>query len=333
MPKFRLMVARFPYRPEEPETVDWLMELVSSCDRDPRLAETEVVRIADTPITMTRNDAVLRAVQGGYDLLLMVDNDMAPDCESRAKTPDPEAKPFWPVALDFVLNHPGPCVVGAPYCGPPPDENVYVFRWRNKESHCADPSDSLQMFTREEAAALSGVQEVAALPTGLILFDVRAFAKLPPPWFSYQYKGDGPDCPACKQPFPRLQAEKASTEDVVLTRDMSLVGVPQYCAWDSWAGHVKRKVVRKPRPMSPDAAAQKIREGIVNRNPGQGEKLVHVRRGDLPRPPEDPEKFKGVLRTQPMGKPTPLSPDDPRNQQPEPPADGTLKPNGPIYTI
>lgn len=282
--KFRLLIARFPYRPEEPETVDWLMELVSSCDRDSRLAETEVVRIADTPITMTRNDAVKRAIQGGFDLLLMVDNDMAPDCESRSRTPDPAAKPFWPVALDFVLNHPGPCVVGAPYCGPPPDELPYVFRWRNKESHTADPSDSLQMYTREEAAAMAGVQEVAALPTGLILFDVRAFKKLPPPWFTYQYKGDGPECPGCGQAKPGLQTEKASTEDVVLTRDLSLLGIPQYCAWDSWAGHIKRKVVRKPRPITPDAAGKKLRDAITSGRPHSNESIVQVNRGNLPRP-------------------------------------------------
>lgn len=273
--KVDLLVARFPYKPEEPELVDWLMGLEPSCMRDGRIGRFDVMRFADTPITMTRNAAALEALKGGYDLLLMCDNDTIPDVE---RGEDPQAKPFWPVALDFVLNHPGPCVVGAPYCGPPPEELPYVFRWRNKESHAANPTESLQMYTREEAAAMSGVHEVAALPTGLILFDVRAFRALPPPWFTYQYKGDGPECPACGEPKPRFQTEKASTEDVVCTRDMSILGVRQYCTFDSWAGHVKRKVVRKPRPVTPDVAAVKIREAVRSNGRLSTESLVQVRR-------------------------------------------------------
>lgn len=281
MAKFDLLVARFPYRPEEPELVDWLMGLEPSCVRDGRIGRFDVKRFADTPITMTRNAAVLYAIQGGYDLLLMCDNDTIPDVE---RGEDATAKPFWPTALDFVLNHAGPCVVGAPYCGPPPEELPYVFRWRNKESHTANPDESLQMFTREEAAGMAGVHEVAALPTGLILFDVRAFKVLPPPWFTYQYKGDGPECAACGEPKPRLQTEKASTEDVVCTRDMSILGVRQYATFDSWAGHVKRKVVRKPRPVTPDAMGLKLREVAKSGTRLSDESLVRVkRRHDFPR--------------------------------------------------
>lgn len=281
MAKYRLLVARFPYRPEEPECVDWLMGLEGWAATDPRL-EMEVHRFADTPITMTRNQAVRTALREDFDLLLMVDNDVAPDVERGF---DPSARPFWPAALEFVLGHPGPCVVGAPYCGPPPHENVYVFRWKAKESHCPDRGVSIEQYGREEAAALSGIQEVAALPTGLILFDVRAFKALPAgrPAFSYQYKGDGPECAGCGQPRPGEQAEKASTEDVVLTRDLSLAGVKQYCAWDSWAGHVKRKVVRKPRPVTPDAAAEEIRAAIAARRTLSTERMVDVKRGGLPR--------------------------------------------------
>lgn len=289
--KVDLLVARFPYRPEEPELVDWLMGLEPACVRDGRVGRFDVAKFADTPITMTRNAAAMEALRGGYDYLLMVDNDVAPDCE---RGEDPLAEPFWPVALDFAINHRGPCVVGAPYCGPPPEELPYVFRWQNRETGSANPSESLQMYTREEAAAMSGVQEVAALPTGLILFDVRAFKALPPPWFTYQYRGDGPECPACGFDVPRLQAQKASTEDVVVTRDLSILGVRQYCAWDSWAGHVKRKVVRRPRPVTPDAVARRLRETVRS-----GALLSTERRGYVRRRP-------GLPRVPPLGSEPPI---------------------------
>lgn len=291
MPKYRMLVYRFPYRPEEPELVDWLMGVAAYSD--PRI-EIDCARKGDTPITMTRNEAVLKAQRGGYDLLLMVDNDMAPDCELGE---DRTAKPFLPTAIDFVLGHKGPCVVGAPYCGPPPDEWPYVFRWRNNESHNADPSGHLEMYTREEAAAMTGVQECAALPTGLILCDVRAFAAVPMPWFSYQFKGDGPECERCGVPRPGPQAEKASTEDVVLTRDLSIAGVPQYCAWDSWAGHVKRKVVRKPRPLTADAVSRQLRDVCRSGRPLSTERLMDVKRGNLPRPVPREEKVRTWAET------------------------------------
>lgn len=148
---------------------------------------------------------------------------------------------------------------------------------------------------------MAGVQEVAALPTGLILFDVRAFKKLPPPWFTYQYKGDGPECPGCGQAKPGLQTEKASTEDVVLTRDLSLLGIPQYCAWDSWAGHIKRKVVRKPRPITPDAAGRKLRDAIRANRPHGNESIIQVQRGGLPKPPAQtvavPTNLRDLIRS------------------------------------
>lgn len=277
MPKYRVLLARFPYGGSEAmECVDWLMDLSVHIDRDKRF-ELVRGRLADTPITMTRNDMVAQALAADIDLMLMVDSDMAPDCESGE---DPFAKPFWTTSVEFVLNHNGPCVVGAPYCGPPPNENVYVFEWQNFETHQPNVSIKLGQITREKAAVLAGIQEVAALPTGLTLFDMRGFKKVPPPWFSYEFEGDGPPCDACKRPKPGLQARKASTEDVVLTRDLSIGGVKQYCNWDAWAGHVKRKVVRKPQPYTADFVAAKLREAVV-RGVERGDRLVDIRPGQF----------------------------------------------------
>ena len=52
---------------------------------------------------------------------------------------------------------------------------------------------------------------------------MRAIELLPKPWFSYEFKDEE-------------KTEKASTEDIVFTRDLHLLGVPQYCFWNAWAG-------------------------------------------------------------------------------------------------
>jgi hypothetical protein len=43
----------------------------------------------------------------------------------------------------------------------------------------------------------------------------------------------------------------ASTEDVAFSRDLTYAGVPLFCAWQSWAGHIKPKMVGKPLEIPP----------------------------------------------------------------------------------
>lgn len=273
MPKFKILLARFPYGGrEESECVDWLIDVCGEIRADPRF-ELYRGRINDTPITMTRNAALVGAVESGMDFVMMVDSDMAPDCELGV---DPAAKPFWPTTIEFMLDHKGPCVVGAPYCGPPPHENVYVFQWADRETDSPNSDGRIEQFTREQAAVMAGIQETAALPTGLIIFDTRAFKGHPHPWTYYEYEGDGSPCEKCGVRTPGPQAKKGSTEDVTLTRDLSLAGVPQYCNWDAWAGHVKRKVVRKPRLLKADAVATRMHQAIVSRR-REGESLVEAK--------------------------------------------------------
>lgn len=262
MPKFKLRVGRFPYgMAEASECVDWLMESWAKLSRDSRF-EVSKARIADTPITMTRNQMFLDAAADQVDLLLIVDSDMAPDVELGV---DPGAKPFLESSLEFLLNHEGPCVIAAPYCGPPPHENVYVFQWANKQGDHPDADWQIVQFTREQAAVMTGIHETAALPTGLMLIDMRALRRLPanhPPTY-YEWT-DG------------WETHKASTEDCTFSRDLSLAGVKLYCNWDAWAGHVKRKVVRKPRPVTADAVAEAVRPAILARRSG-GDRLVDVK--------------------------------------------------------
>lgn len=275
--KADVMLARFPGGgTEHTDCVDWLMDAEHLLRTHPQVGRYGRWKLNDTPITMGRNRALKVAKDGGYDFLLMVDSDMTPDLYLGAL---PTAVPFLDVAIPFLLDHPGPAIIGAPYCGPPPHENVYVFTWRAKQSDHPNKDVELAQYAREEAAALGGVQEVAALPTGLILIDMRCYDLVrdarraamkgkpgkPRPFFYYEYADAD-------------ETEKSSTEDVVFTRDLSFAGVRQYCAWDSWAGHNKTKTVGKPFPVTPDFVAECIRTAIVNRQPGRGERLLDRKR-------------------------------------------------------
>lgn len=257
--KLSVMISRFPYggnggySSEIPEIADWLVETTLEMGRDERISEVIPWRVSDTPVSMCRNRAVLAAKQHQCDFLLMIDSDNVPDYE--LKRGDKSAKPFWKTAFDFLYQHydKGPAVIAAPYCGPPPHENVYVFQISNKESEHANIDFQVDQFTRHQAAERTGIEQVAALPTGLILFDVRAFDLLPPPWFYYEWTD-------------RFEAHKASTEDVTATRDMMFHVhlekgyLPLYVAWDCWAGHVKPKIVGKPQIIKMDQVSQKLVE-------------------------------------------------------------------------
>lgn len=255
--KLNVMIARFPYGGvgssslEIPDIGDWLVEITLEMKDDPRIGEVIPWRISDTPISMCRNRAVQVAKANGADVLLMIDSDNVPDYELKRGTPG--AKPFWKTAFDFLYSHyeKGPAVIAAPYCGPPPHENVYVFHITNRESEHASADFEVAQFSRHEAADRTGIEQVAALPTGLILFDVRAFDILPPPWFYYEFTD-------------KFESHKASTEDVTATRDMMFHVhlehgyLPLYVAWDCWAGHVKPKIVGKPQLITADQVSKKL---------------------------------------------------------------------------
>ncbi len=241
----RIMIARFPFGNQEvPDIGDYLATLVPKLKADPRVGEILRVREDDTPITMTRNKVCKLALEAHCDLILMIDSDMKPDDVL------PRSRPFWETSLDFMLNHPGPSCVAAPYCGPPPHENVYIFHWMKHQNDNPNVDLKLEQYSREQAFMMAGIQEVAALPTGLFLLDTRALKYLKKPWFDYEYTDE-------------YHTEKATTEDVYFTRNLSLAGVPVYCNWDSWAGHWKRKLVRKPAPLTVQSVRDQFREAIV----------------------------------------------------------------------
>jgi len=244
---------------EVPDIREWMVPLISRLSKDERIASIHCFNLSDTPITMTRNRAVLMARDLRADVLVMIDSDMHPD----RHVLEAGAKPFFESSFDFLLAHydKGPVVIGSPYCGPPPKENVYVFRWLNEQSENANPDFQLEMYDRKTASTLAGIQEVAALPTGLIMYDMRVFDMTEPktpedkPWFYYEWSNI-------------FASEKASTEDVTMTRDLSLVCSqlfgynPIFCNWDAWAGHWKPKCVEKPKIISAKDVSRKLHQAV-----------------------------------------------------------------------
>lgn len=213
----------------------------------PRLNQLEISYSHGYPTDRCRNFVVKSAKENGFDFCLMLDDDMKPDALLGR---EPNAKPFLPSSLDFALAQPAPVFVGAPYCSGPPSQDCVVMKHRE---YCpgmpGGMGKKLDKYTRDEAAAATGIERVAALPTGCLLLDLRAFDVIAPPWFYYEY-ADAP-----------YNTRLASTEDVVLTRNADWLGISQYCNWMAWANHHKAFEAEKPRLCPVDSVPRAIWEG------------------------------------------------------------------------
>lgn len=264
-----IMIARFPGNfSEHPTTTDWCLNTLRKMHEDDRIGRVHNWQMSDTPITMVRNKCVLEALDRKVDLLVMIDSDMYPDRLNLSVTSE---QPFWESSFDWWYKRYdyGPSIIAAPYVGPPPHELPYIFRWRTRETLNPNPDWQLEMFTREEAAERSGIEEVAALPTGLILIDMRLFTgfsardgrtlKLPPPWFEYEWTD-------------KTKSHKASTEDVYFTRNASMMGCPCFVNWDAWAIHWKWKGCGKPIILPCDAVSEAYR--VAMHNPPSNETMM-----------------------------------------------------------
>jgi hypothetical protein len=138
----------------------------------------------------------------------------------------------------------------------------------------------LDGLSRSDAVQRVGIQECAAIGTGVILIDTRVFKhpNLKKPWFDYEWTDE-------------FHHEKASTEDVYFTRNCSLLGMPVYCNWDAWSGHAKPIIVGRPLiPSCDDASKELIEAGkngihrnvaLMEMNPGKdlGDILPQMRIG------------------------------------------------------
>lgn len=271
--KIRIGIFRFPFDMKEiSTTVDWLVRSCHYLNNHPRIETVATEAIVDTPVDMSRNRALKRAQELNLQFALFIDSDMWPDYEflhnKGEESPEKGVQQFLPAALEFALQHDGPCVVGAPYCTSPPEERVLVMRWVTVETGAPAGNAQIKSVDRGEAVLLRGFEEVAALGTGLLLIDMRAIQLLPKPWFSYEFKDDA-------------KTEKASTEDIVFTRDLHLLGVPQYCFWNAWSGHWKTKMVTKPANIPLANISKAMREVMYDKfnrdlNAQYGDKIRQI---------------------------------------------------------
>jgi hypothetical protein len=257
----------------------WVDRMVAQCKTDPRIEGVFRRDWNDTPIHMMRNDCFCFAEERCIDIVVMIDDDMTPDLYCSAEQIiqaqygiDPTARPFLGVALEQIFKAPAPgAIVLAPYCGPPPIENVFAFRVANWASDDPDAVKRirLEQYAREEAAQRGGIEEVIAGGTGLCAIDMRGIHLLDHPRFDYEWTD-------------KTMRKKGSTEDVVFFRNISLVGVPVYMAWDSWAGHNKNKCVGKPKLSTVDDVRENLRRALANGN--RNSKLVMIGDGDTNEP-------------------------------------------------
>ncbi len=259
--KVNILIARLSYSGyERVEIANWLVQTALELDKHPRVANVLHKIVTGYPTPRVRNQILKICRERRLDFAVMIDDDMVPDVHSAGRACGYEYMPamqdqcnFFPAALDFALEHPGPCVIAAPYCAGPPEERVLVSRFREKESDnpngAAGGGVELTCFSREEAAEKSGIEMVSSLPTGLVMIDMRCLDILGPPWFSYEFQD-------------HHETELASTEDTVFSRNLLYLDVPQYCAWQSWAAHLKVKAVGRPRKYPAAAVPAQVRQAI-----------------------------------------------------------------------
>lgn len=279
-PKVKILIALFAYSGNGgipgtiPEIAVWLAETAVKLAKDDRVASFATATLCDTPITMTRNRAIKMAQAGGFDMILMLDSDNEPDgyfgkC--------PNAKRFMDVGFDFAydrLVQGKPTVIAAPYCGPPPHpigggegEVPYLFEWMNDSSEEKVFGYRLHRLNRNEAARMTGIQPIAALPTGVCLFTVSAFEGMSTPYFAYEMNADHTD--------------KQSTEDVYATRNISLYWQTKlnedvvFAACDSWALHHKVKKVGRPELLSVNAVHRDLQDRYLE-SAGIGEQMAEI---------------------------------------------------------
>jgi len=306
--KLNVLIAHFPYagnssfKSNSIEVSRWMATAILLAEKDDRIGWIDDKDFADTPVTMTRNRAVVHAREIGADVLVMVDSDMYPDlnlCEG-----DPKAKPFFQTAFDALYEHyeKGPLVLAAPYTMGPPNECVCVFQWSSGESRVDNYSWKLEMIPREAAAMRTGIDPVPAIGTGLIMFDMRAFAltearqrgrglpeRLAQPYVDQIERGTAMDASQVRDLVERClresqrseepwfyyewtdlhKSQKASTEDVTATRDLAFAGQkllgynPVRVCWDCWAGHYKVKCSTKPIALTNREITEKYARAVM----------------------------------------------------------------------
>ncbi len=295
--KVDVLIAQFAYAGNGgvaailPELGTWLASLTQTLSKDDRVGRVAVKRYGDIPLTMERNRVVRDAIEGKFDIIVMLDSDNVPDLYVGKK---PWAKPFWDSSFEFAfqrLLRGVPTVVAAPYCGPPPhpvnggEENVYVFYSQANRTDSGEKFHRFEAYSREHASQMRGIQEIAAGPTGCILYTTSAFELMRIDRRSdaeilAEFKAGAIDSEQCARKL-RMQSyfwyeftdgwqtRKASTEDVNNTREIAMAGQLKhgkpvvFCNWDAWAGHMKPHCVGMPEPIRMEQVSAVYQEAVL----------------------------------------------------------------------
>ena len=275
-----------------PEIAFWLLGLQKKLVADQRIGRVEVRRYGDVPLTFERNRISRDAVEGGFDLTLSLDSDNQPDIEVGKK---PWAEPFWESSFDFIFDRMVrglPTVMVSPYCGPPPQENIYVFKFENEGTGRRAPRCKLEQYGRNHAAIMRGIQPCDAGPTGVILITTSAyyllqFDKRPTAEILSDFKAGTIDMEATIRKLRShswfrydssdgFESHKTGTEDVIFTRDVAMAGQFKhgepvvFCNWDSWSGHWKPICVMPPTAIALEDINAMFEEAVLaNRHAGE----------------------------------------------------------------
>ena len=217
------------------------MRTAIAMKRDRRVSQIYPLYLTGSfPISMLRNRAVSNALAVGCDYLLMIDNDMVPDLPIEDHSGNEVS--FWKTAWEFMINRRerevdevlSPAVIAAPYlCNE--DGDFYSTDWKYPDNPWKSDYEDLVPISRDDAFSRRGIQTVATTQTGLILYDLRVFDIIPPPWFTFEWQDSH-------------QFFMLASEDHFQTRRCSVFGCPVYMAWDCWAGHLKTQFVLRDPP-------------------------------------------------------------------------------------
>lgn len=274
-----------------PEVGDWLTSMALKAKDDPRIGRLVKRRYGDVPLTMERNRIVRDAIDGGFDMIVMLDSDNAPDLYLGKR---PWAKPFWETSFDFAferLKRGLPTVVAAPYCGPNPhpanggESTVYMFYSQGYSNNPQNPGFRVEAYAREHAAQMRGIQEVMAAPTGCILYTTSALELLQFDRRSIveilaDYKNGVLTAEQCQRRIQmqsyffyeytnQWQTAKASTEDVTNTREIGMAGQLKFgepvvfANWDTWCGHNKPEMIGMPEPIRMEQVSAVYQEAVL----------------------------------------------------------------------
>ncbi len=172
------------------------------------------VPIQQFPTNTARNTLVKSCQEKRVDFLFMLDVDGAP----KANT--------FQALFTFLRQQPVPSVAGVPYISG--DGSVQVFEFTTKQLHNGPLETwALTRIDKNRASLMQGTGfgRVASLGTHCVMYDMRVFDKIKPPYFQYGYNED--------------HTAVVETEDCWNFRHLFHAGVPVWCAWDYPARHFK----------------------------------------------------------------------------------------------